>query len=185
MWLFILNSALLGVGLAMDAFSVSLANGFADTKMSRRKRLEISGVYAAFQFIMPFIGWFLVHNAANIFSGLNVLIPWIALFLLALPIAIAYCIDPDETKEELQDIIDMIRRYDIQDQMSLYQEAKWVEEVIGSCTTITQWVYANRLIFLLEEKYDKKVKRVINSNIKYRLKGISNRKLEILNEARR
>jgi len=107
------------------------------------------------------------------------------LFVLALPVAIAYCIDPDETKEELQDIVDMIRRYDIQDQMSLYQEAKWVEEVIDSCTTIKQWVCANRLIFLLEEKYDKKVKRVINSDIKYRLKGISNRKRERLNEARR
>ncbi|MBR4358375.1 MAG: manganese efflux pump [Butyrivibrio sp.] len=81
--LFFVNSVMLGLGLAMDAFSVSLANGFADTKMSRRRRLEISGVYAVFQFIMPFIGWFLVHNAANIFSGLNVLIPWIALFLLA------------------------------------------------------------------------------------------------------
>lgn len=110
---------------------------------------------------------------------------FIVLFVLVLPIAIAYCIDPDETKEELQDIIDMIHRYDIQDQMSLYQEAKWVEEVIDSCTTIKQWVCANRLIFLLEEKYDKKVKRVINSNIKYRLKGISNRKRERLNEARR
>lgn len=81
--LFFVNSVMLGLGLAMDAFSVSLANGFADTKMSRKRRLEISGVYAAFQFIMPFIGWFLVHNAANIFNGLNVLIPWIALFLLA------------------------------------------------------------------------------------------------------
>lgn len=108
-----------------------------------------------------------------------------ALFVFALSIAIAYCIDPGETKEELQDIIDMIRRYDIQDQMSLYQEAKWIEEVIDSCTTIKQWIYANRLIFLLEEKYDKKVKRVINSDIKYRLKSISNRKRERLNEARR
>jgi hypothetical protein len=108
-----------------------------------------------------------------------------ALSVLTLSIAIAYCIDPDGTKEELQDIIDMIRRYDIQDQMSLYQEAKWVEEVIDSCTTIKQWVCANRLIFLLEEKYDKKVKRAINSDIKYRLKGISNRKREKLNEARR
>lgn len=109
----------------------------------------------------------------------------IALFVLGLPIAIAYYIDPDETKEELQDIIDMIRRYDIQDQMSLYQDAKWVEEVIDSCTTIKQWVCANRLIFFLEEKYDKKVKRVINSDIKDRLKGISDKKLERLNEARR
>ena len=81
--LFFVNSVMLGLGLAMDAFSVSLANGFADTKMSRRRRLEISGVYAAFQFIMPFMGWVLVHNAAHIFNGLNALIPWIALFLLA------------------------------------------------------------------------------------------------------
>ena len=109
----------------------------------------------------------------------------IALFVLVLPIAIAYCIAPDETKNELHDIIDTVHRYDIQDQMSLYQEAKWVEEVIDSCTTFKQWVCANRLIFLLEEKYDKKVKRVINSDIKYRLKGISNRKRERLNEARR
>lgn len=108
-----------------------------------------------------------------------------ALFVLALPIAFAYCFDPDGTKEELQDIIDTIRTYDIQDQMSLYQEAKWVEEVIYSCTTIKQWACANRLIFLLEEKYDKKVKREVNSEIKYRLKGISNRKRERLNEARR
>ena len=80
--LFFVNSVMLGLGLAMDAFSVSLANGFADTKMNRKRRLEISGVYAVFQCIMPFIGWFLVHNAANIFNGLNALIPWIALFLL-------------------------------------------------------------------------------------------------------
>lgn len=106
-------------------------------------------------------------------------------FVLALSLAIAYCIAPDETKEELQDIVDTIRGYDIQDQMSLYQEAKWVEEVIDSCTTIKQWVCANRLIFLLEEKYNKKVERVINSDIKYRLRGISNRKLERLNEVRR
>jgi putative Mn2+ efflux pump MntP len=82
--LFLTNSVLLGVGLAMDAFSVSLANGFADTGMSKKRRLEISGVYAIFQLAMPLIGWFLVHNAANLFNGFKVLIPWIALFLLAL-----------------------------------------------------------------------------------------------------
>ena len=32
---FFLNSALLGVGLAMDAFSVSMANGLHDPKMGR------------------------------------------------------------------------------------------------------------------------------------------------------
>ena len=37
--LFFVNSVMLGLGLAMDAFSVSLANGFADTKMSRRRKI--------------------------------------------------------------------------------------------------------------------------------------------------
>ncbi|MBO4456899.1 MAG: manganese efflux pump [Butyrivibrio sp.] len=82
--IFILNSSMLGLGLAMDAFSVSLANGFADSKMTRRRRLEIAGVYAVFQFLMPAIGWFLVHNAANIFIGIQPFIPWIALILLAI-----------------------------------------------------------------------------------------------------
>ena len=34
-FVFFLNSALLGVGLAMDAFSVSMANGLYDPKMAK------------------------------------------------------------------------------------------------------------------------------------------------------
>ena len=36
-FLFVFNSVLLGVGLAMDAFSVSLANGLNETKMRAGK----------------------------------------------------------------------------------------------------------------------------------------------------
>ena len=36
---FIINSVLLGVGLAMDAFSVSIANGLSAPKMSRSMRI--------------------------------------------------------------------------------------------------------------------------------------------------
>ena len=42
--LFFFNSVLLGVGLAMDAFSVSLANGLNEPRMSRRRMLGICGV---------------------------------------------------------------------------------------------------------------------------------------------
>ncbi len=83
MFLLVFNSVMLGVGLAMDAFSVSLANGFADHKMSRARRVQIAFCYAAFQFMMPVIGWFLVHNAATFFKGFQAFIPWIALILLA------------------------------------------------------------------------------------------------------
>ncbi len=79
----ILNSILLGVGLAMDAFSVSLANGFAEPKMKHTRMLVISGVYAFFQFLMPAIGWLLVHEALSFFEVFQKFIPWIALILLA------------------------------------------------------------------------------------------------------
>ena len=55
--LFFFNSALLGVGLAMDAFSVSLANGLNEPEMRRRKICIIAGTFAFFQALMPMIGW--------------------------------------------------------------------------------------------------------------------------------
>ena len=79
---FILNSLLLGVGLAMDAFSVSLANGLASPRMRRRTMLLIAGTFAFFQAAMPMIGWFLVHTAVQSFQKLQPLIPWAALLLL-------------------------------------------------------------------------------------------------------
>lgn len=81
--LFILNSIALGVGLAMDAFSVSIANGLNEPHMSRKKMCGIAGTYAGYQFAMPMIGWFCVHAIAQQFSVFQKFIPWIALILLA------------------------------------------------------------------------------------------------------
>ncbi len=80
--LFFINSILLGAGLAMDAFSVSLANGLAEPKMSRPRACGIAGTYAAFQFLMPLIGWFFVRTAAEKFSAFHKAVPYIALALL-------------------------------------------------------------------------------------------------------
>lgn len=80
--IFVLNSVLLGVGLAMDAFSVSIVNGLNETSMSKGKTLGIAGTYAGFQFAMPMIGWFCVHTIAEAFQAFQKYIPWIALLLL-------------------------------------------------------------------------------------------------------
>ena len=80
--LFFLNSALLGVGLAMDAFSVSLARGLVEPHMKKSRMALIAGTFAAFQFAMPMIGWVCVHTIANYFTSFQRLIPWIALALL-------------------------------------------------------------------------------------------------------
>ena len=79
---FFFNSILLGVGLAMDAFSVSLANGLNEPKMPKGKMAKVAGIFAGFQFLMPMIGWFCVTTLLELFSAFEPLIPWIALILL-------------------------------------------------------------------------------------------------------
>lgn len=80
--LFILNSIGLGVGLAMDAFSVSIANGLKEPQMKTSRTFFIAGIYAFFQFLMPMIGWVCIHTIINIFEKFQPFIPWIALALL-------------------------------------------------------------------------------------------------------
>ena len=81
-FVFVFNSVLLGVGLAMDAFSVAMANGLNEPGMKSKKMLGIAGVFAFFQGLMPLIGWVCVHTVLQYFSAFEKLIPWIALILL-------------------------------------------------------------------------------------------------------
>ena len=80
--MFFITSIGLGAGLAMDAFSVSLANGLNEPCMRARRMCLIAGVFSLFQFAMPLIGWVCVHTVVQYFSAVEVLIPWIALALL-------------------------------------------------------------------------------------------------------
>ena len=79
---FFINSVLLGVGLAMDAFSVSIANALSESQMKKSRMCFMSGVYAFFQFAMPMIGWLCVHTIVEYFSKFELFITWIALGLL-------------------------------------------------------------------------------------------------------
>ena len=79
---FFINSILLGAGLAMDAFSVSLANGLNEPAMKKGRVIAIAGTFAAFQFAMPMAGWFCVHTLVEYFNSFQKFIPWIALMIL-------------------------------------------------------------------------------------------------------
>ena len=79
---FFFNSVLLGIGLAMDAFSVSLANGLSEPWMKKRKMCAVAGVFALFQALMPMAGWVCVHTVLEHFRAFEKFIPWIALALL-------------------------------------------------------------------------------------------------------
>lgn len=96
---FFLTSLLLGIGLAMDAFSVSVANGLNEPKMKPLKMCGTAGIFAFFQFLMPMLGWLCVTLIASIFSIFEKFIPWIALALLCF-IGIKMIIDSVKCKKE-------------------------------------------------------------------------------------
>ena len=79
---FVANSVMLGIGLAMDAFSVSMANGLNDPGMGRAQMGRIAGTFGFFQFLMPMIGWICVRTAVQVFEAFQRAVPWIALVLL-------------------------------------------------------------------------------------------------------
>ena len=79
---FFLNSILLGVGLAMDAVSVSLVSGLREPAMRKRRMALIAGVFGLFQFLMPFIGWAFVVFLESVFTVIRPFIPWVACAIL-------------------------------------------------------------------------------------------------------
>ena len=79
---FVMTSVMMGIGLAMDAFSVSMANGLHEPNMKKRKMFLIAGIFAIFQALMPMLGWLCVHTIAQRFEAFEKFIPWIAFILL-------------------------------------------------------------------------------------------------------
>ena len=79
---FFMGSIAFGTGLAMDAFSVSLANGLGEPKMKGGKMCGVAGMFAFFQALMPVIGWVCVHTLVEYFHSFEKFIPWIAFVLL-------------------------------------------------------------------------------------------------------
>ena len=76
----ILTGIGLGVGLAMDAFAVSMSNGLKESKMRFSKVLLIAFMFGLFQGVMPLIGY-LVGN--SFVKYIEKFIPFIALALLS------------------------------------------------------------------------------------------------------
>ena len=100
---FIINAFLLGIGLAMDAFSISIANGLNKPKMKNTRAFLMAFVFGLFQMIMPLIGWLIIHYLANSFVFIEKIVPYLALILLGY-IGIKMIYDAIKNKEENPDI---------------------------------------------------------------------------------
>lgn len=82
MWQLILAGIMLGVGLAMDAFAVSMTNGLNEPQMRHGKAVLIASTFGLFQAAMPMIGWLCVTLVAERFAKFAEWVPYIALVLL-------------------------------------------------------------------------------------------------------
>lgn len=77
----IFEIVLIAVGLAMDAFAVSICKGLAMKKMNYRKAAIIALFFGAFQALMPALGYVLGNTFANKIAAID---HWIAFILLGL-----------------------------------------------------------------------------------------------------
>ena len=102
-WSFFLTNILLGVALAMDAFSVSLANGLNEPCMKLGKSCGIAGMFAFFQALMPFLGWALGTQFKDYIISID---NWIAFVLLAIiggkMLKEAFSSDKEEVAQECE-----------------------------------------------------------------------------------
>jgi putative Mn2+ efflux pump MntP len=71
---------LIAVGLAMDAFAVSIAKGITVNSNRRRTGLLLAGFFGGFQMLMPAIGYIAGYSLQDIIMGVD---HWIAFGLLA------------------------------------------------------------------------------------------------------
>lgn len=70
---------LMGVGLAMDAFAVSICKGLGMTKLNKKQAVVIGLYFGGFQALMPFVGWVLGSQFKQYITSVD---HWIAFVLL-------------------------------------------------------------------------------------------------------
>lgn len=70
---------LMGAGLSMDAFAVSICKGLSMRKVNKKQCLVIGLFFGGFQALMPFIGWILGSQFEQYITSID---HWIAFILL-------------------------------------------------------------------------------------------------------
>ncbi len=80
----LLNGFLLGLGLAVDAFLIALANGLNYPDLRRLMTVIIAALFSVFQIIMPMLGWLCIHTVSVEFAYFDEVLSWIAFAVMML-----------------------------------------------------------------------------------------------------
>lgn len=78
-------------------------------------------------------------------------------FVFGIPYLVSSITDPTGTSKVIDSIFKKEKKYNIQDEMNFFDDAKWVEKVINSCNTLEQLYVCDELIKTLIKKYKNKV----------------------------
>ncbi|MEC4850537.1 MAG: manganese efflux pump [Jaaginema sp. PMC 1079.18] len=76
----LITMSAIAVGLAADAFAVSLSSGFKIKHIKLNKALKIALFFGGFQAVMPFLGWWLGLSFRGMIASFD---HWIAFLILA------------------------------------------------------------------------------------------------------
>ena len=77
----LIELVLMGIGLAMDAFAVSICKGLAMRRVNKKQAVIIAMFFGGFQALMPFIGWLLGTQFENYITSVD---HWVAFILLGI-----------------------------------------------------------------------------------------------------
>lgn len=106
---------LMGIGLAMDAFAVSICKGLAMRKVNKGQCLVIALFFGGFQALMPTVGWLLGSQFADRIASFD---HWVAFILLGY-IGGKMVLDGVREKDEEVEIEEMDSPLDIKELLIL------------------------------------------------------------------
>ena len=94
---------LMGVGLSMDAFAVSICKGLGMRKVNKKQALVIGLFFGGFQALMPFVGWLLGSQFEKYITSID---HWIAFILLGIigGKMIVESVEPDKEDDEVKEM---------------------------------------------------------------------------------
>ena len=95
---------LMGVGLSMDAFAVSICKGLGMRKVNKKQALVIGLFFGGFQALMPFVGWLL---GSQFEKYITIIDHWIAFILLGIigGKMIVESVKPDKEDDEVKEMV--------------------------------------------------------------------------------